>query len=221
MAHVLFVHGLWMPGPESIWFRRRLAASFRYDVEVFRYGTVTEPLRDVLERIERHIARLDARRLHLIGHSLGGLVIRRFLDSRAPDTAPVPPGRVVMLGSPLGGSRAAQEARRYPILSQLIGPVAAAELLTEPDRPWSAPREVGMIAGVRPMGLGRFFAHFDEPNDGTVAVRETRLTGLTDHITLPVSHMGMLVSARVVAQTGAFLERGRFDLQDSSRRRSR
>jgi hypothetical protein len=46
-----------------------------------------------------------------------------------------------------------------------------------------------------------------------VAVSETRLTGSADHITLPVSHMGMLVSPRVAQETGFFLANGRFSLR--------
>ncbi|HYM43633.1 MAG TPA: hypothetical protein VET46_12810, partial [Steroidobacteraceae bacterium] len=63
------------------------------------------------------------------------------------------------------------------------------------------------------LGLGQFFAHFDEENDGTIAVSETRLPGATDHIVLPVSHLGMLVSARVAHEAGAFLTQGHFSLR--------
>ncbi|HEV2286271.1 MAG TPA: hypothetical protein VGR80_09525, partial [Steroidobacteraceae bacterium] len=59
----------------------------------------------------------------------------------------------------------------------------------------------------------QFLAHFDEENDGTVAVSETRLPGATDHIVLPVSHLGMLVSARVAHETGRFLTEGRFSVR--------
>jgi hypothetical protein len=69
-----------------------------------------------------------------------------------------------------------------------------------------------VIAGTRSMGLGRFFAGFREPNDGTVAVRETRIEGATDHVELPVSHMGMMLSARVARHTAHFLRDGRFGL---------
>jgi hypothetical protein len=51
---------------------------------------------------------------------------------------------------------------------------------------------------------------FDEANDGTVAVSETRLPGAKAHIVLPVSHSGMLLSARVAHEVGQFLELGHF-----------
>ena len=68
------------------------------------------------------------------------------------------------------------------------------------------------MAGSQPLGLGQFFAHFDEENDGTIAVSETRMPGATDHVVLPVSHLGMLISARVAHETGHFLTLGHFDL---------
>jgi len=43
-----------------------------------------------------------------------------------------------------------------------------------------------------------------------VAVSETQLPGATAHLILPVSHTGMLLSARVARETGSFLEHGRF-----------
>ncbi len=77
----------------------------------------------------------------------------------------------------------------------MVGSHALEQLRGEPTRRWTQARELGVIAGTRPVGLGRFFAGFDEPNDGTVAVRETRIEGATDHLVLPVSHLGMLLSA--------------------------
>jgi hypothetical protein len=58
--------------------------------------------------------------------------------------------------------------------------------------------------------MGQLVAHFDEACDGTVAVSETRLPGATQHLVLPVSHMGMLMSARVARETGLFLREGHF-----------
>jgi hypothetical protein len=61
--------------------------------------------------------------------------------------------------------------------------------------------------------MGQLLAHFNEDNDGTVAVSETYLAGATDQIVLPVSHLGMLVSPRAAQQTGLFLTQGHFSLR--------
>ena len=67
-----------------------------------------------------------------------------------------------------------------------------------------------MIAGNVPLGFGRLVANFDEDNDGTIGVSETQLDAAKDHLVLPVSHKGMLVSADVADQAAAFIKRGEF-----------
>ena len=57
-----------------------------------------------------------------------------------------------------------------------------------------------MIAGHVPHGLGALFAGFHEEHDGTVAVGETRLDGLTDHVVVAASHSGLLFSHDAVEQ---------------------
>jgi hypothetical protein len=71
--------------------------------------------------------------------------------------------------------------------------------------------EVGAIAGSEPFGLGPLFVSLPPPSDGVVTVEETRIPGLRDHIVLPVSHTGMLLSDAVAHQLTAFLRDGRFE----------
>ena len=58
--------------------------------------------------------------------------------------------------------------------------------------------------------MGRWFARFDGPSDGTVAVAETRLAGLADHCCVDASHSGLLLSPAAAAQVVCFLREGRF-----------
>lgn len=80
--------------------------------------------------------------------------------------------------------------------------------------------EIGAIAGTRRLGVGMAFARLDNPNDGVVTVAETRLPGLADHLVLPVSHSGMLFSARVAREVCAFLRAGRFASRAAAERRA-
>src|SRR6266481_1311626 len=89
-------------------------------------------------------------------------------------------------------------------------PAAAEELLYAHQRQWSHERPLGIIAGNNPLSLGRLMVDFHEPNDGTVAVSETALPGATAQVVLPVSHTGMLLSARVAHEVGQFFDNGRF-----------
>ncbi|MBV9346233.1 MAG: alpha/beta hydrolase [Gammaproteobacteria bacterium] len=208
MAAVVYLHGLWMPGEESLLLRRRLREEFALELHPFRYAPSFSDLPGAIERLRAFIAGLAPAELHLVGHSLGGLVIYRFLE-RYPAQ---PPGRVVFLGTPANGSRAAQVATRFAPVAHFMGESVMQELLAPAPRHWGHARELGIIAGTEPLGVGQLLAQFTEANDGTVAVSETRLTGATDHLTLPVSHMGMLFSPRVAHATGAFLAHGRFPL---------
>ena len=208
MAAVVYVHGLWMPGEESLLLRHRLREEFGLGLHPFRYAPSFSDVASAIEKLNAFIAQLNPAGLHLIGHSLGGLIIYRLLE-RFPAQ---PPGRVVFLGTPANGSRAAAIATRFAPVAHFMGASVAQELLAPATRQWDHPRELGIIAGTEPVGFGQLLAQFHEDNDGTVAVSETRLAGATDHLVLPVSHMGMLFSPRVAHAVGAFLTQGRFPL---------
>jgi hypothetical protein len=128
--------------------------------------------------------------------------------------AAAPPGRLVCLGSPLAGSRAADFLSQQDWAEPILGHSLATGVINKPASDWAmdvcAQREIGIIAGNVPIGLGQYVAEFDEDNDGTIAVSETQLEGARDHLTMPVSHKGMLVSPDVVDQAAAFLKRGEF-----------
>jgi pimeloyl-ACP methyl ester carboxylesterase len=203
---VIYLHGLWLSGHESFLLRRRLRMQHALDVEVFSYPSVTAPMSEVTARLQAFIEKRAPQELHLLAHSLGGLVAYRFLE-RFPDQAP---GRVVFMGTPAVASHAAVRVAGAQWAAALLGRCVAEELLSARTRAWVAARALGIIAGSRPAGLGRLVTRFTEPSDGTVSVSETRLPGATGHITLPVSHSGMLFSARVARAAGEFLTRGDF-----------
>lgn len=203
----VFVHGLWLTGAESVLLRRRLAAKHGFTCHSFSYRTVGSSVRPVIEQLTHFVSSLDADRVHFVGHSLGGIVLHRYFEN----VRDLPPGRVVFLGSPTVKSRTAERVGRLPVLRSMIGRMVTDELVQPTGmREWRCERELGLIAGTRPLGLGRFFARFEEDCDGTIGVSETKLPGHTAHLTLPVSHMGMLTSRAVADQVGEFLAHGRF-----------
>ena len=81
------------------------------------------------------------------------------------------------------------------------------------DKPlgeWRGRQEVGVIAGTRAFGLGRVIAALPRPNDGMVAVSETCLPGITDHLEANVGHTALVLSDYVAEQCAEFLGHGRF-----------
>jgi pimeloyl-ACP methyl ester carboxylesterase len=192
-----------MTGLEATLFRHRLAAR-GFAVRQFHYRSMTALPDDVLAELAATVRELPPP-VHLVGHSLGGLLLLRFAA-----LAPVPLGRIVLLGSPVNGSRAARAFAQLPGAAIVFGALAGSELLREEPSRWRGSPDVGVIAGSHSLGFGRFIGHLPEPNDGTVAVDETRLDGAADHVVLPVSHTGLLVATEVVDATVRFLNSGRF-----------
>jgi pimeloyl-ACP methyl ester carboxylesterase len=206
VAVVVYVHGLWMTGAESLLLRRRLASERGYGLKVFRYASVGAPPAHIIAALRNTIAAIEAPSVHLVGHSLGGLIILRCLE-RYPM---LQPGRVVFLGTPAAGSRAARRFGEFGLGRRMLGAASAEELLQQRAARWDVGRELAVIAGNMPLGFGRLLLKFGEDNDGTVAVSETQVAGATAVLTLPVTHSGMLWSARVAREVGSFLEYGSF-----------
>jgi pimeloyl-ACP methyl ester carboxylesterase len=201
---VVFAHGLWNTGLEATLLRLRLA-SRGFSVTQFHYRSVTALLHAVLDELRTAVLGRPAP-VHLVGHSLGGLLILRLVD----EYPELPLGRIVLLGAPVNGSASARAAVQLPGAALLFGPLADAELLRPESRRWRQRFEIGIIAGSYPLSVAALINRLPEPNDGTVAVEETRLEGATEHLVLPVSHSGMLLAPSVVEQTAAFLASGRF-----------
>lgn len=204
VASVVVTHGLWMTGVEATLFRQRLSRA-GFEVQQFHYSSVTAQLATALGEFREAVLAMPAP-VHLVGHSLGGLLVLRLVE-HFPE---LPLGRIVLLGAPVNGSTTARSIMRFPGASALFGSLAADELTRDSVREWRHAAEVGVIAGSHSMGLGRFLSSLPEPNDGTVAVAETLLVGATASRVLEVSHTGMMYSASVVRETAAFLGSGRF-----------
>jgi pimeloyl-ACP methyl ester carboxylesterase len=203
---IVLVPGLWNRGIEFLWLRRLLGRAAARPTFLFRYRTVADTFEESVTRLTDFVESLPATPVDLVGHSLGGLLTLAALARLPADGV----GRVVLLGPPVNGSRAVRSAlARIPGSRRIIGrnaPVLAAGVGHPP-----AGIEIGVIAGSGGLGVGRVVTRFDGPNDGTVAVAETRLSGARDALVLPVTHTGMLFSKEVAAQAAHFLDHGSFD----------
>ena len=195
---VILIHGVWMRAFSLLLLRRRLRdAGFR--TELFEYASVFGRDEHSLERLRRRIEAQRVHKVHLVGHSLGGLVALRTLGRLSPALD----GRVVCLGSPLNGSVV---ARRVP---KLLG--CSTDILCTGIPAQLPDVEVGVIAGTQALGLGQLMGAFDGPNDGTVSVAETRWSGAHAHCEVNTSHTGLTLSREAADLTVRFLRSGCFD----------
>lgn len=199
---VVLVHGLWW-GPWSMGLLGRRLRREGFETHPFGYPTMRRSLRGNAAALRDFIKGLDLDEVDLVGHSLGGLVILRMLD----EYGDLPPGRVVLLGSPVNGSAVGRRVADRRMFKPLVG---RARTALEKGFSHAPPgRETGVIAGSRSVGVGRIFGPLDGPNDGTVSVAECRLEG-AQACTLPVTHTGLVTAPSVSRMVARFLESGRF-----------
>ena len=199
---VLLLHGLLMRSPALLPMALRLRRRGFAPI-IFSYSTLWRAPSLAMERLAMRLYGFGGGPVHLVAHSLGGLIAAETLNRYQQ----LPTGRLVCLGSPIAGSAAARglAEHRLALVSGRSGALLRGGLIQLPRK-----REIGMIAGTRSLGLGKFFGSLEGANDGTIAVWETRLPGLADHVVIPSSHSGLIFSSQAAELTADFLETGYF-----------
>ncbi|HET9032038.1 MAG TPA: alpha/beta hydrolase [Dokdonella sp.] len=201
--HVIVLHGIWMRGIAMLPLARRLRAA-GFTVDTPDYPSVVGSWSDSASRLAEHWRGHAGRKVHVVGHSLGGMLALHV----AAKHEDLPDGRIVCLGSPLKGSSAAGRMRGLPGGHWLMG--QSAEILRAGLDPWRGQRAVGVVAGSTPIGLGSVLGVLKSPHDGTVSVDETRLEGITEHRVVSFTHSGLAFSGDVAEMTACFLRDGHF-----------
>lgn len=186
---VILVHGLWMTGLELRFLGWRLKRC-GFEVRYFRYRSWRGTLDEAALCLGKLVGKTAGERVHLVGHSLGGIVIAGMLELYPPATA----GNVAFLGSPMRGSAFVTALFRCRIGRFILGRVIG-EALMENRPVWSQGRDLLVIAGTLPLGFGVFFG-VPSPHDGTIAEAETMVVGAKS-IQVKSSHMGMVISLKV------------------------
>lgn len=203
--HVIVLHGLWMRSFAMLLLARRLrAAGFR--VSTLDYLTVAGSWQATAEHLARRWQRLGPGKVHIVGHSLGGMLAVHA----AQQFENLPPGRIVCLGSPLNGSAVADRLQGMPSVNWVLG--KSSDVLRRGLPAWKGDRQVGSLAGRRPIGLGKVLGRFPGAHDGTVSVEETRLAGIHAHRVVDSTHTGLVFSREVAALVVNYLRGGQFDL---------
>lgn len=210
---VVLLHGLGR-GPLSMARLARDLKSDGYEVRNVSYPSRHGDIRTLADDTLRPLfneADASGARIHIVTHSLGGILVRQYLhDHGAPDSL----ARVVMLAPPNAGSELVDTLRRWAIYRRLNGP-AGLQLGTDPDStpltlgPLPDNIEVGVIAGhasLNPL----FSSLIDGPDDGKVSVARTHVGGETDHLTVPYSHTWLMWRRPVLIAVRTFLRSRHF-----------
>ena len=209
---VILLHGLG-EGRDSM---RPLADHLRTSLDatviLFGYASVKADIEAHGQALAEVVAGLPpGHPLSFVGHSLGNLVVRRWMSLATPaDVARVE--RMVMLGPPNQGSQLARMASGVWGLSGYVEGAARDLVFNwEEVAPSLAvpPCEFGIVAGGRGDAAG-YSALLAGDDDAIVCVDETRLPGARDFLLVPVHHAAMMRNPVVQRATAEFLEQGRF-----------
>lgn len=212
---VILLHGLGRSPLSMV----PLALAFRwagYDVANWGYASWRGGMAEQIERLRPHLAELTGySRVHGVGHSLGGLLLRGLLGDLS-DRLPL--GRLVMMGTPNSGAgmihHHAWLFRRGPLNLKIIHDLAAH---SPAIRALPVPAmETGIIAGIEKFNpfnpvswLNR--ATFGEAaHDGTVELSSTRLPQMQDFMTLRANHSFILWHRAAIKAAVRFIQTGRF-----------
>ena len=206
---VILLHGLGRQGSAMFLLQKRIREA-GYKAHSIGYASLQEPPEVILEKVGEQIALFckdDSRPVHFVAHSLGGLIVRAFLDQRPSINL----GRVVLLGTPNQGSELV-DIYGDSWLFKVLGPTAH-ELGTDegsfPNRIGPPYYPLGIIAGTssfNPMTEDRL----PGPDDGVVSVKSTQIDGMTDFLLVDASHSMMRYNQTVARETIHFLKEGHF-----------
>ena len=205
---VILLHGLGR-SDKSV---RRLKQHFEkagYYTIAMNYPSLRASIQQNAEYLHQVIQSLDGiDKVHLIGFSMGGIVIRQCLAEHDEPRV----GRVVFIGSPNQGAELATLLKDWWAFKTFVGP-AGQELATAPHG--LAPKlpapacEFGIVAGCRGVDAG-YNPLILGDDDGTVSLESTRLPGASDFLTVRAFHQSLLHTPSVFVAAQNFLEQGRF-----------
>ncbi|NDC63266.1 MAG: hypothetical protein EBZ59_04600 [Planctomycetia bacterium] len=209
---VIVLHGLG-EGRRSM---RPLVDHLRRELDAtvlsFGYASTKAGIADHGRSLAAVIAGLPkANRISFVGHSLGGIVVRRWMAA-APAADRARLHRLVMLGPPNQGSELARLASRVWVLAALANG-AARDLVVDwqsVSRDLAVPAcPFGIVAGGKGDDRG-FSPLLEGDDDAVVRVDETRLEGADGFLLVPVHHAAMMRNADVQRATVRFLTHGSF-----------
>ncbi|WP_327210522.1 esterase/lipase family protein [Rhizobium leguminosarum] len=209
MDGVVLLHGIMRTSRSMAGLARHLRKA-GYEVYNIDYPSSRHTLPELAGIVGPSVAKFAASvdRVHFVGFSMGGLLVRTILAAGRPKNL----GRVVMIGTPNGGSEVADLLRDFKPYRKIFGPAgrqlvtdqaAFSHIFADPDF------EVGVIAGsVRSGPISSRL--FKAPNDGKVSVASTVLPNCADHIVLARNHTFLSICRRGWVETEAFLRSGKF-----------
>ena len=211
-AWVILLHGLGRYRQSMRKLEQHLK-SLGYSTVNLAYPSTTKSIETIAET---HLARAvqvceaqRAEKIHFVGHSLGGIIVRQYLQRHSVPAD----SRLVMLSPPNQGSELVDLLMKVPLYRWITGP-AGQEIGTGPESAVNRLKPVGIDVGVIAGNLSInlvFSAFLNGPDDGMVSVKSAMLPEMRDFIVVPNTHTFIMRDPLVMRQVAHFLRHGRFD----------
>jgi pimeloyl-ACP methyl ester carboxylesterase len=206
---VILIHGIIRSSKSMSALAARLKGD-GYETILFDYPSTRTSIADSAAYLAQVLASLEGiDRIDLVVHSMGGLLVRAYLQAAGAQRDPRL-RRMVMLGVPNQGARMANLLQSNLLFQWTLG--AAGQQLIEDPAGFIASLpvpdfEFAIIAGARGRSEGwNPFVSGDD--DGTVSVASARLSGAADFMTVPALHTFMISNPAVIEAAARFLETG-------------
>ena len=214
---VVLLHGLAAPRWSMGLLGRHLRKQAGYEIFNVEYASTRCSVDDHARSLANVVHSLEGiNRINLVGHSMGNVVIRRYLAGDADAANGWRPDprvdRVVMIAPPNHGSRTATKWSDKSLFKAVFGKSGrqlgldwemVEKKLATPEM------EFGIIAGGRGNAKG-FSLGLPGDDDGRITVATTRLVGATDFVVVSALHEWIANDPRVFDYTLRFLEDGYF-----------
>ncbi|MBC8126471.1 MAG: alpha/beta fold hydrolase [Gloeobacteraceae cyanobacterium ES-bin-144] len=206
---VVLLHGLWR-GWRAMEPLSRALGNEGFATLNIPYPSSRLPIPALADHVRKEVGKIAAARpVHIITHSLGGIIARSLMA----DPIPWQLGRVVMLAPPNGGSEIVDWASRHPLFHRLLGP--AGQALGSQGLPNQLPAlpadaEVAVIMGNR-SPLPVFKCLLEETNDGIVSASRGNLQGLSEFTIIDADHTFIQMHPEAIRLILEFLKSGRWN----------
>ncbi len=203
---VILIHGIIRSSKSFSRLHKRLEKE-GYHVIPFNYPSTRLTIADSAEYLKQVLDSLvGLKTIHIVAHSMGGLVVRALLDKHREDRFK----RMVMMGVPNLGAQMADRVQELGLYKMLFGP-AGQELITNGmiDKLPTPRFEFGILSGCRG-NEGGYNPLVPGDDDGTVSLASTRLPGATDFVTVNSLHSFIMDKKNAIEYTVRFLETGKF-----------
>lgn len=209
--HVILLHGI-TKSPKMMLLLEKQLNQAGYITHNIHYPSTSFTIEILAQQklapIVEHVS-TTATRLHFVTHSMGGIVLRAYLQDLSVNNV----GRIVMLAPPNRGSEVTQFFKSWLLYKWIYGPAGQQLGIKGKQAIYQqfngVDIETGIIAGNWTFEFW-FRWLFKDSNDGKVSIKSTTLDNIHDHLVVPFSHANIVRSQYVARQVVRFLKLGKF-----------